>query len=380
MVDIREGILDAVTQGLCNTTLLSGGLAQLGSQLWSSAGVDGVSNAGQQLANGFGAAADIFCNREPRDISGEALAPFTGGQCSTTRYQCRYTETAPGIGSIVNTLSPAIFGPIRYQGLTLEQPGDVWTVTFTGGPIPPDYTGPPLPTELTGTRPNSVTQGQPVISNITIIPVGGPDDCGDPPPDVPAYDPSNFSPTVPVSYDDNNGNPQTFNVPIVFGPGGVGNGNEFEVPFTLEFSPNVQIDGSINLSTGDINIGFGGSDSGPVEIPEEDPIPEGSVLVGVRVIFTQSEAEKTPATERMYESSTETIWLPRLAAVRFEYAVGEIVGWSPSRFCQTLDSLIWAERPATNYDVAGEPGGEFTVRKIVMNPSIFFNGASGPGS
>lgn len=387
MVNLREGLVDAVGQGLCNTTSLAASLGQLGSNLWRSAGADGIANAGQDLADGFGAAADIFCNREPRAASDSYPPLFTGGQCEGTEYnvQINFIGTLNG-NPFPNSSNTDVWGPITFEGIEEGIPGGAennrWVAVFSGGKIPDGQPG-------AGTRdgwrpiltPGDLQDPMPSITGITTTPLaGGPDDCGNPPPAPPGYDPADFSPTLPVSYDDNSGNPQNINVPVVYGPGSVNNNNQFTVPITLDLGPGIQINGDINLSTGGISIGGGGSDAAPREIPEDEPTPEGSALVGIRILFTEASAQRTGATERLGSGSSVPIWLPRLAAVRFEYESNGTRGWGPSKFAQTLDSVIWAERPATDFNVTVERTDEYEVRKIVMNPDLFFNGGTGPGN
>lgn len=380
MVVFEDALVGAIQQGLCNLTRNTGNLARLSAQLWGAAGQDGVSAAGQNLANGLGAASDVFCNRPTRDLSGELTPPGQGGQCVGTRYQVEYDLNSPSLNIPGNSLSPPLYGPVKFLGVTFDSSTAEWVSTWQGTEPPAGAEQPGYPTELSDRRSNSLTRGAVTISNIDYVSVGGPDDCGDGPPTIPPYDPPLSTTNLPVNYDDSDGNPVSIDVPIIFGPGGIGNGNQFEVPFTVEVGPNIFINGNVNLSAGGVNIGLGGSDSGPVEIPEEEDVPLGTSLVGIRVLFTQQNAEKTGATERLGSGSLVPIWLPRLAAVRFEYESNGTRGWGPSKFAQALDSVIWAERPATDFNVTVERTSEYTVRKIVMNPDLFFNGGSGPGS
>jgi hypothetical protein len=365
MADLRESLGDNILSGLCNTLSLASNVGQLGANFYSSAGAAGIGGAGQQLAQGFGAAADIVCGREPRDLSSEFPPPFQGGQCIGAPYNVSWRATT-AFGTFEGT--DAAVGPVASES-TLDG------TTFRG-----------FITSLVG-QPGEQTQqafaqnlgNPPDTSNLSfgitgvVRTDGQPDNCGNPPPEPPAYDPSNFSPTLMIDYDDNAGNPQSFNLPVVYGPGELDVGGNFVVPVELNFSPTVNIDGSIKLNTGDLNINSGPS-GGPQEIPETEPVPDGSSLVGVRVVVTQDSASDSPATEVLGNGSTEPIWLPRLAAVRFEYTTNGIVGWGPSRFCQTLDSVVWAERPAASVDVVLEQNVVATVTKIVLSPAVFFNG------
>lgn len=366
MSDLRDSLGETVLAGLCNTLSLSSALGQLGSNLWRSAGADGVAGAGQQLARGFAAASDVVCGREPRDPVADYGPPFTGGQCVGDSYDVSFeggiigstpfsgTRTILGAVGIVQIIDPPPF-PSQEE----------WYLTTDGVPVFLLQSG---QTDING-EPQSFFE----ITNVARTD-GQPDTCGNPPPQVPDYDPLDFSPTLPVNYDDSAGNPQTFNLPVVYGPGELNENGDFIVPVSLEFAPEVNVNANINLNTGDLSIN-GGFQSGPQEIPEEEDVPEGAVLVGVRVIFTQAEAEKTRATERLDNGSGETLWLPRLAAVRFEYEEVSGPGFGPTFSAQTLESVIWAERPAIGFDLGVNGDADFVVTKIVMPRARFFTGA-----
>lgn len=370
MVSLKDGLVEAVTSGLCNNLNLAAGLGALGSNLWRSAGADGIADRGADLARGFGAAADILCDRTPRDAVAPYNPTFTGGQCVGSLYQVVIDYT-----SYANQFSCT--GPVAAQTVTNNRPGPIQQVYVLDTPGAPtgNYQIRLIDGNGDGVVLTPDCDPRPVsIASVTVQ--SGPDNCGNGIPYPPPFDPSQFNPTVPVSFDDNTGTPQNINVPVQFGPGELDRDNGFKVPFVLDFGPGIQVNGDINLNTGDFNVGIGGEGGDIEEIPEEEETPSGSVLVGVRVVVTESSAQMSPATQYLASGSSEDLYIPRLAAVRFEYRESAGGGWSDSRFCQSLQSVIWAERPAVDVDVALENNVVATVTKLIMPIERFFSGTS----
>lgn len=379
MPGINDSLVSVVSQGLCNITALSGAQARLGSRLWRSLGAEAVGAGGQALADSFGAASDLFCGRPPRRASDDVPVPFTGGQCDGVIYDLFVNYLEGGSGVSTNR-AVGLVGPVSgYRFDLREIPNPPFSPVFSlrVGNSEGLASDPGL-----GDAPDGVLFSRVTSNGLEAIDFGFfrrdglPDDCGNPGLEPPDFNPSEFNPTLTFPLDDGQGNQVSINAPVQFGPAVLDIDNNFSIPVSIEFAPGVQINGDLNLSTGDLNIGGGDDGGAPSEIPEQEPIPEGSVLVGVRVVVSESVANDSKATKVRPPSSLVDIYLPRLAAVRFNYNAEPRAGLGDSISCQSLNNVIWAERPALSFDITPSEGVTYQAFKIVMPVRRFFTGVN----
>jgi hypothetical protein len=122
---------------------------------------------------------------------------------------------------------------------------------------------------------------------------GLPDDCGDPPPEIPDPPPPGWNgpTTINITYNNNDGIDVTVPIGFVFGYADIDINGQLEIPITLNtdvtgnFNFDTNIDGRIEFSNnGDINFNFGGRDFDfrpppgwrPDDVIEGPPPPPGT--------------------------------------------------------------------------------------------------------
>lgn len=171
----------AVPQGVVTTAGPAAAIAS-GAPAASSIAIPQLLADGAALASGVAALVLPWNEDKATELTDLYNPPFEGGQCEGARYQISYTLSSPGLGPLNNTLSPALWGPVSFDGVSLV--GTDWLISFSGGEAPAGYTGPTTPSQLTSSRSASVTRGEPKISDINAEPISGNNDCGSPEPEL----------------------------------------------------------------------------------------------------------------------------------------------------------------------------------------------------
>ena len=362
MVDI----LEALRNGLRSTFCVIAEPAAIGLSIGGNVyrGLGGEEQGDDLIASAglFRAAAQVACNRQPDDVSGIVVPPFMGGQCDNVPYrvtQDRLSPNFPGNGctSPATGIQWDVWGPINQVRQANEANPDLLDVNVLARP------GPSQPIQvipqLSGTFNNEVCPGQDlVITNIERLD-GNPDNCGNPPPAVPPYYEPNWTSPLPITYDDNNGNPVSITPTVRFDPTTVQDGPLISVPFDITFEDGSSLFGDFNLTTGDINIGIGnsgggGSNGDPIEDPtEQDPEEDGPVIVGARVVTTIG-SNQSSASVIGQSGDNPDLYVPDIGIIAFRYetAPGQFVWGDPIRV-KGLDVVIWSPEPAV--EVAGSP-------------------------
>lgn len=309
-----------------------------------------------------------FCNRPPDDVSTEIAPEFAGGQCVGDFYRV-FVDAASGLdGSFNNQAQTTQFGdgPIDVFVYTDTSPGnDTKGVRISFGD---GSTFDVVATNafLTGGTPNAR------INDVQIDNLTDPaDPCGDPPPEVPEYNPDDWSGPQPVTYDDDGGNPVTINPTFTFEPHRIGPGGDLIAPVQVTFENNINLNGTLNINTGDFNLfdptggGDGGLENpGPGENP--DPGEEGTgEIVGVHVVSTRvSDADET--TEIGQGGGNVDVYVPRTAHVAFRYPISASdSAWGTDISVKNLDFVAWADRPALEVRGTAQPGWSIVVTPIV---------------
>lgn len=359
MVTFQEGLVDNVRQGLCNTLNIAQRTAQLGERFYDSVGLRGVGQASGQAAQLWGNAAGVACNRQPEDLSQEVQVPFTGGQCPGSLYdgfwQVRFP---PGNPLPVQNFTGRV-GPISLVRRNTDTQQLVNLFDGNGNSV---------------LGAGTVLTAEPIeILQLEVNPQPGqPNDCGDPPAQGLPYNPTNFTLPRTINFDDNQGNPQSLDVDLVFKPVVTNNGGDFVVPIEVEFEDGSSLFGDFNFSTGDIN--FGGGNSGgdgvqedPVELDEDqDEAPDGTVIVGVRITAGVNPAESR-ATEIFTPSGQPNLFVPRLGIFRFRYQPpGSAVSIGPDIDIKSTENVYWSGPPAIGVELFAETGTTFARRLIVV--------------
>jgi hypothetical protein len=248
---------------------------------------------------------------------------------------------------------------------------------------------------------------------------GQPDNCGDPPPEIPEPPPPGWNgpTTINITYNNNDGIDVTVPVGIVFGYADIDINGQIEIPITLdinasgEFNFDTNLNGRIEFNNSqNITFNFGGNDfdfrpppsrkpddvvegpppppgtsppppdGGPPpppptddvedEIPpppdpetpppdEEIPPPdEYEVIIGVRVIVTSFMG--APIT-RLQQGSNPDVQIPDLGLVQFLIRTGQInAGWSEDIRVKNVNQVIPCPWPKGAIDVRGTPRGGVT--------------------
>ena len=360
MVSLGTAIQDAVRPAFCTLTRPAAATLGIYSRYLDAVGLLPTQDLLVQQIDRVRGIRNIFCSETPDNALPAAPVPFTGGQCPGTIYFVSADAVING--------NPPVFagsgtgpGPIRLDTGPQEPSGEFAVLLDANGNF------------LSGGG-TSIPPGTFELVNIQVIPQGGgPNDCGDPPRTVPPYNPNNFTTPVDITFDDDNtGNPVTISPTLVFAPVNVGVDADFTVPFNLELSPEINLAGELNLSTGDVtynntaNIELNIPD-GPIEVPIDQPLENtGLKIIGARVISVVN-PDVAAATERQQQSPSLPIWLPRLGNLTFRYTLpdGSIIQGDDLQVKFT-DQVFWADRVAFGAVFSPEDGVSSVVRLIVV--------------
>lgn len=237
--------------------------------------------------------------------------PFNGGQCPGVSYTVFRTRVSTSTGQPIENDVGDYPGPVTISSPTnvLNQQGDplpnLWQYTINEG----------RPSEQPF---QTASDGPPTFR--TERADGLPDDCGDPDPIIPEFEPPNLPITVP----DPDGGPDidldlTINAPIIIGP------NVF-APVSIT-GPDINFNGTIELNP-DFNIsigsGIGGGGGGGFgtgvesdqedydpESPDNPPNADGRRIIGL--IVTLSLSNDVRATELAQDGDIGSIGVPRVA-------------------------------------------------------------------
>ena len=322
----------------------------------------------------------LLCPDRPPPPGVFPSPPFTGGQCVGVLYRILYTA----------------FGTQRIAG-NFRGPVDVRTYTVPGsgggfGVIGLEYRFTPI-----GDGPFSewLTIGEFGDPDFTFDGVeradGGPDDCGDPPPQFP-IPPTPFPPLPPEDrpVTDPDGGPDVnFTFAPTLAPIFIDIDGSVNVPVSVNVSgPNifapVDIPVTINLPTFAPSFNFGGGGGGgepgpptspccePPTVPgpeaegeEEEPVetappPEGLRMYGVQVVSAVNR-DRTDASEIGTGSTVPSLWVPRIGSVFFELDVSRVRGELRLLYSQDYDVKL------SNQLIVGPPEGN--IRRAFIRPS-----------
>jgi len=191
------------------------------------------------------------------------------------------------------------------------------------------------------------------IDNITRV-GGGADDCGDPPPVIPPYEPGSNTYGDNITYVNNEGDTLTIPVVIALGYADIDINGQLSIPVKLDFSlnPELNVSGEFNFNTGDFNptIGYPGNsnsgcsfpsdgygsddtpDSPAIPAPEAPDRPEPDpdapkreeIIAACIVIVTQLDGKETV----VFQDDNPDIILPGAGYVQFLIRVGTLSGWT----------------------------------------------------
>lgn len=290
----------------------------------------------------------LFCNSEPPDEPPPIDPGFTGGQCVGVTYRVTCSITFPFGGSPV-TVNPQrlVTGPITFVGTERVSSTSIRTIIRSSGGS--------VTTEVDSYSSSEENVDQYTLNSVSVIrPDGLPDNCGDPdplPPPPPPPPPDGFNVIdVDVTYTDNSGNDITVPIVAVFAPVVIaGNGNVFApVRVNVPVDADLNLNGTLNLTTGDINLNFGDQNRlpgledcppAPPGLPDDipdvpDDVPDYSepdepgvvptVIRGAIVTVTETGNGVT----HVFQGDNPDVYLPRLGNIQFQMEFGRRIAWS----------------------------------------------------
>ena len=364
MPSLFDSLGSAARTGFCTLTAPAEATAALlgpiASQLPRSTGVD---LAGDLLNAGRGAR-NSFCSVTPDNGRPGAPIPFDGGQCPGTTYLVSWTSDGPSRNNDGPYLGPVNIGPV------LDLPSGLQAATISS--VNPG-TGETVLTNLFFSNqadPNSL-----VFTNVAAT--NGPNDCGNPPRNFPNYNAPDFTIDVPFSFDDDEtGNSVNVTPTFVYAPIQIDANNTFNVPVRIEFEPEVFIDGTVDLSTGDFTVTNNNAfdfviNNNYNEIPPEQFDPgSGFIIVGVKIdsLFNPATISAT-ATSQL--NGATTLYTPRLANVYFQYQddTGQVT-LGKENPVKLSSQIIFAERAAIGAFVSPEEGVTATLNLLTVQANI----------
>jgi len=281
--------------------------------------------------------------------------PFNGGQCGglyNIRFRRRFTSNATGNTNdqTLNAVNP-MTGPISQVRRRVGD-NDVLVAIGGGG------------AEQILTSVNAVTNNIEILSIVQVIPVGGfPDNCGDPSPEYDPLEPEDTRIPRDITYNNNLNVPVIVPVVFVYARAQIDVDANITIPFTVEFSPTLNITGNINVD-GSVNFNFGGgtattrpkdprkgdcgdiaepSDQVPIDPTDSDQPPQpdrerDEVIKGVLVTVTSLSNERASL---IVQDDNPDIYAPSLGHVQFLCRVGDTsAAWTSDQPVKNRRNLI----------------------------------------
>lgn len=211
----------------------------------------------------------LVCNREP---SAFYDPPFTGGQCFVNYFVVvnvfcpRLDGIGTGLSGDYNRIVPG-----RIEGLgvrTLPNPfGSVYQFYIVSRPA----SGTVVETELL--QAPVAIYVEPTGTFTTVVRQDGlPDECGNPYPTPPPSAPGERTSPFSFTYEDNSSNDIDIDGSVTFGDIVVGFDGDVKIPFrvTIDDILPATFNGTLSLTTGDINLNIGNPNYNPIGKPNPD--------------------------------------------------------------------------------------------------------------
>lgn len=274
---------------------------------------------------------------------------FEGGQCDT-EYRVRgvLNTTSNGQPAFVDrdtTGSRLYQGPI--ERVFISDDGQAVIVQHNGGAESDLIRFPASRINVTS------------FTDVTVERVDGlPDDCGNVPGTSGPGETGNPSGPGTLDYEDEDGNTVSEPVDVTVRPPIVGPGGDINISTEICF-PAFCLDVNIDLGTGDITVGIGGSQKGGECCPPFEDLPEGpddsdppppedeSRYAGVitRCTLLPTGGQFT----QVGDGIGPDIFLPRLGVVRFAVEIGGRRTWTIDKPIKTLSQFTPSELPGVAY-------------------------------
>lgn len=366
MVTFRDAAADAIRGALCAVIALNDDGARLFGRL------PGL-RTGADYFNFFAPLRADLCNTDPADVP-VPDPPFAGGQCPVS-YRAAFTaEAADAQCNVTSRSNPSIgvgFGPIRFLRTNEAGPG--------GSPanLCPGFEYSTIRVQNTNGS-FVLVGGSGGLRNFQVALTredGQPDDCGDPPVEVPP--PGPVTRPINITYNNEDNDVVDIDGDITFSPYvSVGDLN-IRIPFDLNIGPlnftgNIDITPEFNLNISPVvNLGGGGTSDDDDDEPTGDPgtppppekEPDEPVIIGV--VVRSSKTGETRETE-IATVGQPTILAPRIASVSFAIESSFTVAWTPDQPVKNRDCYVPcpAVQGAVGVSVSPEPGWECTFTAV----------------
>lgn len=364
LVTFREA-LEGLTRGAACGLLSSGQPARDYLESVTSS-IPGLSLSSGLLNAGLTGIQGLVCGGSLPIFPTAAGAPFSGGQCVGAEYQITATMTLFRSNGNVRNPNFTITGGQLFEG-------PIESIFIEGGnaPTPTVVHNNGQQSPLFSTTSNN-TVGD--LRDVVIVrPDGLPDDCGDrtaPPLTGP------FS--APVVYDDNNGDEVSTDFDVTIEPPIVDGGNNLIVPVLLG-GVDVNLNGTLNVSTGDISFEFGAPGGGdccpPVgDIPElpdtpDEPEEPNEEPPFVAVVVSSVAISPDVAATKVLVPGGPPLYIPRLGTISFRVKAGRGSAWMSDISIKHPSQIVPVPAPfvAVGWAVQAIPGVEFNVVAVPVD-------------
>lgn len=298
-----------------------------------------------------------FCSNPSAPPDPSDYIQFTGGQCPgvTYRVQADYQfapSPATGFPGPEGSLDDTIEGPITYQNPFTVPDGEpnqgFKGVAWIGS------NGDRVSVIINPSGFDGVS-----VSNVSITREDGlPDDCGNPPPQIPPYEPSPIS--RDVTYVNNEGNQVTenynftLNAPVLVG------GNIF-APVTIagndfELEAEITLDGEFEFNFGDEPGGDTVTDGEPPDSAIDDDEPESDDPRIIAVLVSSTVDTDVAGTTLIAQTDNPDVYVPDLGLISFRIAVSDgFTGWTSDERVKNVRQYIPCPAPQGAVEVKGSP-------------------------
>lgn len=342
------------------------------------------------VQNGIAALRRTVCNGDPDDDPIYPV-PFEGGQCpgpytvfitgiSRTIRFCSFPSASGPITGNTYNIGP-VMGPIREIGWepTNENNftcpnGEVLRTTarffMVGADGNKAFSKPITPSDAQG----EITD----VSFTTDLfrSDGGPNDCGNPPPDLPPVGDITYEGDITYNIDEST----EITVPItgIFAPVYVDVDGRISAPISFDLG-GVSFTGKVNLAPTfnvelfpiEITGGGGGIDDpddfppapAPDDEPVNDPEPLEERIIGV-IVRSVIASDAVPS--GILATNIPNIYVPRLASVSFAIATNGATAWTPDIDVKNANCYIPCPAPqgAVDFGVSPQQGVTVTARAV----------------
>lgn len=382
MVSFQQGLLGQIRNGFCtvvNTLQDFGFGLDVGAEYRGTKATVDVLRFAQRLV----------CNREPF----EAYYPvFEGGQCFDVCYIVYYSLTVERYDGTpqppltqVGLFKGPIVSPTVRTGVSSGFPVWIWeqpNVACNGAPGPITI----------------FTIRQDVYINPGTIGLfierqdGLPDDCGNPYPVPPPSQPGDRTVPINYTYTDNSSNDINVNGSVTFGDIIIGSNNDVKIPFQVTYDDILpfEFNGTLSLTTGDINLNIGNPNYSPIDKPNPDgyttdeppqplpdvptdeqppnanePDPETKRVI--RGVFVTTSVDDSRGTV-IDQSSAPDIIAPNLGYINFLIAVSDRTAWTSDIAVKNHRWFCECPFEGGAIDVRGTPraGVEWTITPVYL--------------